>query len=178
MTRLLLASAALVAGLSGCASPAQEISFDPTTGTGVVAIPANTDVWPTYNKRAALALIRERVGPDFEIVKEDQIVTGQRTQNNQQVNGDPMLTGQTVTNTTTTSNVTEWWITYRRKAGPMTNPLSGMNGATVGQRPVGNVQQTHYMQGQSATGLQPAGGAIPSVQPGAGLVPAGGFPSQ
>jgi hypothetical protein len=175
----LLASAALVAGLSGCVSPVKEISFDQATGTGVVAIPANTDVWPTYNRRQAFAAIQHRVGPDFEIIKEDRVVTGQQTHNNQQVNADPAFNRQTVQNTTTTNDVTEWWITYRRKAAPVVNSLPGMSGTTLGQRPVGNVHQTQFVPGIAGSAVFNAGGPIPSVQPGAGVVPAvGGYPFQ
>src|SRR5262249_44480675 len=48
MNRLLLLAAAVVAGLSGCASPAHDVSWNPQTGVGVVSIPDNTDMFPTY----------------------------------------------------------------------------------------------------------------------------------
>ena len=63
-----LVLAAVVAGLSGCASPARYVE---TQGdTGVVAIPSNSDVWPNYNRKAAMALIEKHVGPNYEIVEE------------------------------------------------------------------------------------------------------------
>jgi hypothetical protein len=56
MTRVMFGVAAVLAGLSGCASPAKYVSKDSLNASGVVAIPADTDVWPTSNRRAALAL--------------------------------------------------------------------------------------------------------------------------
>ena len=122
MNRLVLGVVALVAGLSGCASPARYI--ERTGDTGVVAIPANTDAFPTYNRSEAMALIQKHVGPNFEIVEEREVATGKRTLNDQQVNNEqtwntsnPLLPAnkQTVQNTTTTQDVTEWRIAYRKK---------------------------------------------------------------
>lgn len=167
MTRVALGVAALVAGLSGCASPAKEISFDPQTGSGVVAIPANSDAWPTFNRQQAVALIQKRVGPNFDIVEEGQVVTGKQTVNNQQTTGDQAF------GTTTTTDVTEYRIAYRKlPAGQASRaPLPGMPAAP------GGVQQTQYMQGAAAAaGVHAAGGIVPSAAPNGGVHAAGGFP--
>src|SRR5690606_31215537 len=114
---------------------------------GVIAIPNNTDHWPSHHRREAIALIQKHVGPDYEILEEREVVTGQATQNNQQVNTEqtanrrnPNLPGekQTVTGTVTQSDITEWRIAYRRKARP--EPfISDINfqGATIGLTPAG-----------------------------------------
>jgi len=170
MTRVMLAAAAVVASLSGCASPARYVE---TQGDiGVVAIPSNSDVWPNYNRKAAVALIEKHVGPDYEIIEEREIATGQRTFNNQQVQNEqtwnmtnPLLPAnkQTVQNTTTTHDVTEWRIAYRKRAG-----------APAGSMGAGVVQQTKYLPGSgAATGVKPAGGVVPSMAPGAAVTPAG-----
>jgi hypothetical protein len=44
---------------------------------GVVAIRNNSNVWPTYYRDKADALIRQRCPAGYEIVREEEIVTGQ-----------------------------------------------------------------------------------------------------
>jgi hypothetical protein len=141
----MLAAATIVAGLSGCAQ-VREISYEPATGSGVVAIPANAGIWEGYNRRAAEALIRNRVGPHFDIVDEQRVATGQQIVNNQQVNGSQSI------NQTTTQPIEEWRIAYRKKAA-----------GAMGSVP-GGIQQTRGLPG-SGPGVQPAGGLVPSVQP-------------
>jgi hypothetical protein len=177
MTRVFLGVAALVASLSGCTS-AQVVSKDPTTGIGVVSIPENTDVWPTHYRQAALALIEKDTGPNPEryIIQEGVVVVGKKTNNNQQVNSDPSFNRQTVMATTTTTDVTQYQITYRKRAMPgLPTGLPGANG----------MQQTQFMQGpggvagpggMAGSGVQPAGGIVPNVGPGGGMYPAGGVP--
>jgi hypothetical protein len=177
MIRAFLGLTAVLAALSGCAGPARYIERQ--ADTGVVAIPANTDAWPTYNRREAFALIQKHVGPNFEIIEEREVATGQKTFNNQQVNNEqtfntsnPFLPAnkQTVQNTTTTADVTEYRIAYRRAAG-----APGMGGGTLpgGAQMglgAGTVQQTNYRSGTSTPGMmgggvQPAGGIVPSAGP-------------
>jgi hypothetical protein len=169
MNRLMLGVAvAVVAGLSGCASQAEYVSRQ--GDSGVVSIPANTDSWPTYNRRAAIGLIEKHVGPDFEIIDEGKVPVGTTTTNHQNTNNEqtfnnsnPFLpaTKQTTTTTTTTRDVTHWHIAYRRKAMPFGTTGNG-------------IQQTQYVPGTGGVGVQPAGGIFPSVGPNAGVVPAGG----
>jgi hypothetical protein len=159
-----IAIVSVVALAGGCAGPARYV--DKKSDTGVVAIPANTDVWPFHYRREALALIQQHVGPYYEIVTEREVPTGQITRNEQQTTTDqvanrknPNQTGerQTTTGSVMTQNTTEWQIVYRRLPGPI-----GPN------QPAGGVP-----------GVQPAGGfppgMIPSVQPAAGA-PARGAP--
>lgn len=164
MTRFLVLGVVVVLGsLSGCASPARYV--ERTGDSGIVAIPANTDAWPSYNRREAMALIQKHVGGNFEIIEEREVPTGKRTLNDQQVNNGQ--SHQTVQNTTTTQDVTEWRIAYRRKAAQTGMPMSSMPGASGT-----NVQQTQYMNGAGA-GVRQAGGVIPPVGP---IPPAGPAP--
>jgi hypothetical protein len=165
MNRLLLAGVALVAGLSGCASPARYI--ERSGDTGVIAIPANTDSFPNYNRSEALALIHKHVGPNFEILEEREVATGKRTQNDQQMHED-LFNAQHVQNTTTTQDLTEWRIAYRKKSpgsigtgafGSSVTPASGM--------------QPRSPVGAGNSSVQPAGGIVPSVGPASTVVPAG-----
>ena len=169
MSRFLAVAAAVVAGLSGCASPARFIEQRPDSG--VVAIPANTNTWPYYYQREAQALIEKHVGPDFEIVHQEAVPVGTLTSSNQQVKREQNgfinpLTGpvekDTITNTTSTHDITEWRITYRRKAGAV--------GTATGAVPAGGTTRTQYQ-----SGVQPAGGVVPNagaaVKPVSGALP-------
>jgi hypothetical protein len=161
MTRLLFAAALVVAGLSGCASPARYI--DRTPDGGIVAIPANTDYFPTYNRSAAIEKIKEHVGPNYEITWEGEVAKGQQTVSNQQING------KTESSVTTTQDLKEYQIAYRRKSGAMGMPMGPLPGQ------YGGVQQTQYLPGSPATGVKQAGGVVPSAAPVGGVYPAGGM---
>ena len=148
----------------GCGSPAQFVEKRGDSGT--VSISDNTNYWPNYNRREALALIQQHVGPNYEIIDERKVVTGQSTRNEQQTNTEmtqnrrnPNLPGerQTTTGSVTTQDITQWQITYQRKFVP--NP-------TVGD--ISNRGTT--------PGLTPAGGLGAGVVP--SVLPAGGAPSR
>lgn len=172
MNRTMLGLLLVICGSSGCASQARYI--ERTGDSGVVAIPTNTDSWPSYNHRSALALIEKHVGPNFEIVEEREVATSTATTNNQNVNNEqtwnssnPFLPAnkQTSTTTTTTHDVTEWRIAYRKKT--MSNsPLGDIN-TRGGVTSAGGAVQP-------GLGAQPAGGIVPSAGPNNGVVPAGG----
>lgn len=152
---ILPAVALLMAGCAG--SSARYVAKD--ADGGVVSIPADTDVWPSHNRRNAEELIRRHVGPDFEVVREGEVVTGQATNHDQKVQRDktfnttnPFLPAEkdTINTTTTTRDLTEYHITYRRRAGGVT-PAGGV-GLGGGVVPAG---------GPTAPGgaVKPAGGA-------------------
>lgn len=113
---------AVVALAGGCAAPARYV--EKGGDTGVVAIPANSDAWPNYHRREALALIQRHVGPNYEIVDEREVVTGSTTMNNQQVSTQrPAAKGppgeiQTVSGVTAQTDQKEWRIWYRKTDGP------------------------------------------------------------
>lgn len=197
MSRLLLGVAAMLAGLSGCSSQSHYVSRASQTGTGVVAIPDNTDVWPNYNMRSAIAMIEKDVGPNYEIIEQCAVTTNRPTvrdqhsqtehvRNPNQINPSPSIDLNPAA--PSTHEVTEWRITYRKVDAPATG---------------GGVQQTRYLSGAgltgdypgpgtssrpatsiapatSLTGVYPAGGIggiVPSCAPGAGVVSAGGIPA-
>lgn len=167
MNRMLVAVAVVLTGLSGCATPARYV--EQGRDGGVVAIPNNSDAWPTHNRREALALIEKHVGPDYEIVHQGEVAVGQRTNNNQQIKREqtfnstmPFAPAQkdTIDNVTTTQDVTEFRITYRKKPTTGVGSLPpGMPGAPSPFAPPGGVTQTQY-NGDPA-GVMPAGGTGP-----------------
>ena len=123
----------------GCAGPAHYVTKQGTEG--VVAVPDDTNGWPHYYHNQAVELIQKHVGPDYEIVKEEEVVTGQVTKNDQHVDTEktphilPWTSGETqhVKNTATTTDVTEWRITSRKRTGPSVGastivPTSGTGG--------------------------------------------------
>jgi hypothetical protein len=154
----------------GCASPARYV--EKTGDSGVIAIPNNTDAWPGYNMRAAKELIQKHVGANYEIIDQREVVTGQATTNNQQVNTEqtvnrslPFLPAekQTITNNTTQRDLTEWRIWYRRATTYRPEPFIGdIN--TNGLAPAGGAPR--------APGGPPAG-TVPSVLPAGGPAPRG-----
>ena len=109
---------------AGCAGPARYVSKQ--GAEGVVAVPDDTNRWPHYYHNQAVELIKKHIGPDYEIVKEEQVVTGQVTHNDQNVEREehpnilPWKSTETerVQNTATTTDITEWRITYRKRTGP------------------------------------------------------------
>lgn len=109
---------------AGCAGPARYVSKQ--GAEGVVSVPDDSNRWPHYYRNQAVDLIEKHVGPDYEIVKEEQVVTGQVTKNDQNIDREeqphiiPWMSRERerVTNTATTTDVTEWRITYRKRNGP------------------------------------------------------------
>ena len=69
---LLVAVAAT--SLGGCAK-ARHVEV--TQQGGVVAIPSNTNTWPNYYRNQAEELIGEKCPDGYEIVQEEEVVTGQ-----------------------------------------------------------------------------------------------------
>lgn len=134
MTRalVLFAAAVAVAG-TGCASGPRLLQRTP--GEGVIAMPSNSDSWPTRHRSKALKMIEEHVGSDYEIVSEREVVTGHTTVNRQDTDRKatfnssmPFLPAEREQTTTTTSQLpqTEWQIAYRRRsATPAIAPAAG-----------------------------------------------------
>src|SRR5262249_38773492 len=59
----------------GCMSPARYVSV--TNDGGIVAIPSNTNYWPTHNRDAAEDLMRKKCPEGYVIDREEEIVVGQ-----------------------------------------------------------------------------------------------------
>ncbi|MCU0706466.1 MAG: hypothetical protein MUF18_21125 [Fimbriiglobus sp.] len=112
--------AALVAAVVGCAN-ARHIHKD--ANGGVIAMPADT----AANRKKAEKLMLEHVGPGYQVVEEKEVVTGQVTTNHSDTQNElgvhsaiPILPAnkQITTTTTSTKDVTEWHIIYRRGGTP------------------------------------------------------------
>lgn len=73
----------LALGSSGC-SAARMVQVGPDGG--VVAIPQNTNSWPYYHRDKALALIQQKCPEGYEIVSEEEVVTGQTAHTNSNTN--------------------------------------------------------------------------------------------
>ncbi|MCE9562518.1 MAG: hypothetical protein K8U57_10745 [Planctomycetes bacterium] len=180
MARLLLGVVAIVASLSGCTAPPHYVSRASQTAPGVVAIPDDSDTWPSYNMRSAKAMIEKDVGPNYEIV-EQRLVTVQRPNlRNQHAQSERVRQPGQITPFSneppktdgSTHEVSEWHITYRASTVNTTG-FKEDNAA-------GSIQQTRYLSGSTPNGVYQAGGIggiVPSCAPGGGVVSAGGCPS-
>ena len=104
--------------VTGCTS-ARYVSRDQERG--VIAIPS-ISTWPVDHREKALALMQAHFPQGYIIEKEEEVVIGTETQNHTDVhaheigNSNIYLGGET-THTTTTDK-TEWRITYRRADNP------------------------------------------------------------
>lgn len=160
-----LALAMCAWGMTGCASARY---VERQADSGVVAIPENSNHWPTYYRQAALDLIEKHVGPHYEILEEREVVVGQQTSNNQQI-GPDFLAGLS-----TTRELTEWRIAYRRAAVPSVGGAYGSQPARtvpVGG-PAGSGNTRAASQGNGIGGVQPAGGLSGNMSGGSqGVIP-------
>lgn len=115
----------MVAGSAGCTS-AHYIQKGPDSG--VVAIPDNSDVWPTHYKTAALELIKAHIGKDYVILDERVVTTGGRPDAN------PMAPPPNAPPSTT-----EYRITYAKRPPQSSLPPGapiGPGGMPMGVRPI------------------------------------------
>jgi flagellar biosynthesis GTPase FlhF len=80
-----------------------------------------------WNRKKAVELMREHVGPGYVVLEEKEVVTGQETTNHSDTQNElgvhstvPVLPAnkQITTTTTTTRDLTEWHIVYRRGGTP------------------------------------------------------------
>ena len=116
------------ASLTGCAN-ARYLQVD--HDTWVIAMPENTNCWPTYYRDHALALMRQQCPNGYEVVHEEESVVGQvaHTHTETESRPPPALsiggvasvavplgnTEEKTRETTNYENVTEWRIYYRAK---------------------------------------------------------------
>lgn len=86
---------------------------------GVIAMRADTSA----NRKKAEELMTAHVGPGYRVVEEKEVITGQETTDHVNTQTEPTVHSripflpaqkQTTTTTSTTRDVTEWHITYRR----------------------------------------------------------------
>ena len=117
----------VVAGLSGCASPARVIRQD--AASVVVAVPDNTNSWPFYYRdaadQAAAEHIHDPVVTRFERVKVGEQTTSTSDTTRRDLGG-PRSFGDVITSTNTTavSDRYEYHFEYRSN-GPVRGPSSG-----------------------------------------------------
>lgn len=126
----LLMTASLI--ITGCSS-ARYVSRDQQQG--VIAIPS-TSTWPVDHRQKALDLMQNHFPQGYVIEKEEEVVIGTETQNHTDVHAHEMgnsnifLGGET-THTTTTDK-TEWRITYRRADN---QPINSFHSQTPSSTP-------------------------------------------
>lgn len=104
---------------SGCTA-ARYVMRNPEQG--VIAIPANTNHWPSRNREKADSLMLEHFPSGYVVEHEEEFVIGQTTQFNEDRAGDVGLLGNRVVLSTgtrsgsaTTTDQTEYRIYYRRR---------------------------------------------------------------
>ena len=97
-------------------------------GYGEVAIPANSNSWPYYNRDQAEKLMTKHFPEGYEVDVEEEAVIGQKTDYSENGAGGvaPVRIGRGMnigvgignkSGTATTTNKTEWRLRYRRKGG-------------------------------------------------------------
>ena len=108
----------VLVALSGCAS-ARYVLKD--AESGVVAIPANSDSWPSHHRQKAEELMRQQFPDGYVIELEEEAVVGQQTSFNEDSDGGSVKLGKFEigsgkrSGTQTTVNQAEWRIHYRRR---------------------------------------------------------------
>ena len=154
----------VVAGLSGCASPARVIRQD--ASSVVVAIPDNTNLWPFYYRdaadRAAAEHIHDPVVTRFERVKVGEQATTMADTTRRELGahrsfGDVI----TSTNTVTLSDQFEYHFEYQSR-GPVrvASPVAG------GRPPVPDGPAASLApQGPATTADTPKPAVIPPILP-------------
>jgi hypothetical protein len=114
----------VVVVLCGCTN-ARYITVDPTGG--VVAIPSNSNAWPTYNRDKAEELMRQKCPQGYVIDREQEVVVGQThlTNTNTETSGNATLAAlhiapvtQETHETVTSKDQTEWRIWFHAKDAP------------------------------------------------------------
>lgn len=118
---------AMVAGLSGCASPARIVHQEANSVT--IAIPENTNVWPTYYRdearKMAATAIPNPINNGGQEVKVGETVTNSQNTDRRDIGGQnnkPKLGELTTsTNSTTVQNKTEYHMTFVSGSGSSTN---------------------------------------------------------
>jgi hypothetical protein len=166
----------VVSVLPGCMGGARVIRND--ASSGVVVIPENTNVWPTYYRDAAIDAVRKEHGTNVEIVwgRGEEKVVGTETRNEQlvdrRVRGDEKKPGGEVvknTNVTTTTDKMEYHLTYQVKVpgafnsgviqtGGLNRPANGglgvgQNGGAPARNGLGNSSSSMNLDPVPTTGL-------------------------
>jgi hypothetical protein len=119
----------LVAGLSGCATPARVIRQDPASV--VVAVPDNTNVWPFYYQDEARQLaggyVKDPVLISSQRVKVGEQVTSATDTTRREVNGRSFGDVVTSASTTSVSDKYEYHLEFR-SSSPLRGPVTTTSG--------------------------------------------------
>src|SRR5207244_3199008 len=116
-TRQLGAAAVLLAlGLTGCAGP-RFVSQDQFGG--VIAMPSNSDDWPTHYRTKAEQMMARKCPQGYVVVHEEEVIVGQSTVGRDDSDtrtrdipgrhhSDLEVTSTETTHSTTTPDITDW----------------------------------------------------------------------
>jgi hypothetical protein len=159
----------VVAGLSGCASPAKVIRQD--SASVVVAVPDNSNTWPFYHRDEATRAAGEYIH-DPVLVSTSRVKVGEQLVNTQDVTrrdlGKDKKYGEVVksTNTSSVADSYEYHLEFRSR-GPVTvstSPPGGLPPATGGNpvTPAGGMPPTGNTEGWRQP---PAGNPAHSLPP-------------
>jgi hypothetical protein len=97
----------------GCASGARYIVRQPNGG--MVSIPENSDVWPTYYRSKADELMKKQFPGGYVVDREEEVVVGQTSTNHQSTDTHkvgPFTVDAQTQNAVETHDKTEYRITY------------------------------------------------------------------
>ncbi len=146
-----------MAGLAGCQTPARIVEKGPDSIT--VAIPENTNDWPTHYRAAADALAKEKLGT-YIAVNEREVATGGINAAAPSANATPASK--------------EYRITYQKKPSQPAVPLGSTLPTAVGARPTPNPATGLGAGVQPANATVPAGAYTPGGMTGANATQMGG----
>jgi hypothetical protein len=170
----------VVAGLSGCTSPAKVIHSDMTTA--VVAVPDDTNVWPFYHQDAAREEAAKKIEAPF-LVGTRRVKVGEQTTSTQEktrrdIGGQEMpKVGELVTSTnrTSTSDTYEYHLEFQtqkpREISKSYGPKPGIDSPLVGAPPMAGAPPIAPTPGvtpnvsgiQPVSGLEPRGDRMPAA---------------
>jgi hypothetical protein len=110
----------VLAGLLAGCSQARFVHSD--QWGGVIAIPNNSNQWPTYYQDQAKEMMKRQCPQGYVIEGEDEVVTGQTSQVYTEGNRDSVASAVfgvgEERKTISQHNITEWRIRYRAKDAP------------------------------------------------------------
>lgn len=122
----------VVAGLSGCASPAHMVKVDKDAGRVVIAVPEDTNTWPYHYRDEAMIAASAQI-PEPELKKVTRVKVGEQMINTQDstsrdLGGDKGMpkVGEVVTstNTTSVSDKYEYHMEYHSASSKVPNFLN------------------------------------------------------
>jgi hypothetical protein len=127
-------------GAGGCLETAHYVSLD--ANGGVVGIPSPVDQWPTYNRKAAEALMQQKCPQGYVIDHEQEVPIGQTTKENTAGNNASLSSAVfgvgAESRTTETHPINEWQITFHSRPTDMQSPAGAPGADHAVRLPVTN----------------------------------------